>query len=81
MMALAKTEGIRKAISNFYTHQKNIKASIKGRDLLTIGIKPGPVFTTLLNQVLDAKLDGQLKTKKEEIQFATALAKKNKLID
>jgi tRNA nucleotidyltransferase (CCA-adding enzyme) len=81
MMALAKTEDIRKAISNFYTHQRNIKASIKGKDLLTIGIKPGPVFTTLLNQVLDAKLDGQLKTKKEELQFATALAKKNKLID
>jgi len=81
MMALAKDEEVRKAISNFYTHQRNIRPYIKGRDLLKIGVPSGPVFTTVLNQVLNAKLDGQLKTKKEEIKFATAYAKKNKLID
>ncbi len=81
MMALCKNEEIKKAISNFYTHQRNIKPYMKGRDLLKIGISPGPVFTVILNKVLNAKLDGQLKTKKEEIKFATEYAKKNKLID
>ena len=80
-MALSKKQDIKKAISNFYTHQRNIKPYIKGRDLLKIGIHSGPVFSTILNQVLNAKLDGLLKTKKEEIQFATEYAKKNKLID
>ena len=81
MMALAKNEDIKKAISNFYTHQRNIKPYIKGRDLLMIGIPPSPIFTTILNQVLNAKLDGLLKTKKEEINFAKEYAKKNKFID
>ena len=81
MMALAKDEEIRKAISNFYTHQRSIRPYIKGRDLLKIGLPPGPVFSIVLNQVLNAKLDGQLKTKKKEIRFATQYAKKNKLID
>ena len=81
MMALCKNQDIKKAISNFYTHQRNIKPYIKGRDLLKIGIPSGPVFSTIINQILNAKLDGLLKTKKQEIQFATEYAKKNKLID
>lgn len=81
MMALAKDETIRKAISNFYTHQRTIRPYIKGRDLLKIGVQPGPVYSTILNQVLNAKLDGELKTKKQELKFARALAEKNKLID
>ncbi|MBU8910916.1 MAG: CBS domain-containing protein [Desulfobacterales bacterium] len=81
MMALANDEEIKKAISNFYTHQRSIKPYIKGRDLLKIGLSSGPVFTIVINQVLNAKLHGQLKTKKEEIKFAKEYARKNKLID
>jgi tRNA nucleotidyltransferase (CCA-adding enzyme) len=80
MMALAKDEEIKKAISNFYTHQRNIRPYIKGRDLVKIGLKPGPVFTDILNQVLNAKLDGRLKTKREEIQFAEQVAKKTNVL-
>ncbi len=81
MMALVKDEELKKAISNFYTHQRGIRPYIKGRDLLKIGLQPGPVFSDILKQVLNAKLDGQLKTKKEEIRFVAAYAEKNKLID
>ena len=81
MMALAKDEKVKKAISNFYTHQRRIQPYVRGRDLLKIGLQPGPVFSTILNQILNAKLDGLLKTKKEEIKFVTEYAKKNKLID
>jgi len=81
MMALSKNDGTRKAISIFYTHQRSIKPYMKGKDLIKIGLSPGPVFSTILKQILNAKLDGQLKTKKEEIKFAEEYAKKNKLID
>ena len=33
-------------------------------------LKPGPVYRQVLAAVLDAKLDGKLKTKKDEIDFA-----------
>jgi tRNA nucleotidyltransferase (CCA-adding enzyme) len=80
MMALAKDEKTKKAISWFYTHQRDIKPYIKGRDLLKIGLKPGNIFGKILNEILDKKLDGKLKTKKQEIKFALAFAKTNKLI-
>jgi tRNA nucleotidyltransferase (CCA-adding enzyme) len=81
MMALAKDEDTRRAISNFYTHQRSIKPMIQGRDLLKLGLKPSPIFSDILAQVLNAKLVGQLKTKKEELKFATEYARANKLID
>jgi len=81
MMALTKDETTKKAISNFYTRQLGIKPLIKGRDLLKIGIKPGPVYTLILKEIINEKLDGRLTTKKKEIQFATEYAIQNKFID
>ena len=81
MMALAKDETTRKAISNFYTHQREIKPFLRGRDLLDLGMTPGPVFTVLFKEILNAKLSGKLKTKKEELAFAKDYAVSNNLID
>jgi len=81
MMALATHEETKKAISNFYTHQKKVKPYIRGRDLMTLGLKPSPVFTVIFNRILNEKLEGRLKTKKEELTFAAEYARDNKLID
>lgn len=81
MMALATHEGTKKAISNFYTQQRKVRPYIRGRDLVTLGLKPSPVFTVIFNQVLNEKLKGRLKTQKEEIAFAEEYARSNKLID
>ena len=81
MMALTGNEKIRKDISNFYTRHRKIQPVIKGKDLLELGLKPGPVFTRILNQVVNAKLDDGLKTRKEELDFAVQYAQTHKLID
>ena len=81
MMALTKDEAIRKAISNFYTRHRYIKPILCGKDLLVLGIKPGPVYTKILNLILNEKLDNKLETRKKEILFATQYARENKLID
>ncbi len=81
MMALARDEATKKAISYFYTHQREIKPYLRGRDLIGLGMPPGPVFTTLLKQILNAKLEGGLKTKKEELAFAMDWAVTNNIID
>ncbi len=80
MMALTKNEAVRKAISNFYTDYRHIKPKIRGKDLIRIGVKPGPAFTRILNEVLNARLDGNLDTKEKEITFARDYALKNGLI-
>jgi tRNA nucleotidyltransferase (CCA-adding enzyme) len=81
MMALATQEETKKAISNFYTRQRTVKPFIRGRDLIALGLTPNPVFTVIFNQILNEKLEGRLKTKKEELAFASEYAKRNKLID
>ncbi|MFN2435637.1 MAG: CBS domain-containing protein [Desulfotignum sp.] len=80
MMALTKHEAVRKDISNFYTDYRHVKPRIQGRDLIKIGVKPGPAFTKILNEVLNARLEGNLDTRKKEIAFAKAFARENGLI-
>ncbi len=62
IMSLTKNEAVRKDISNFYTDYRHVKPRIQGRDLIRIGVKPGPAFTKILNEVLNARLDGHLDT-------------------
>ena len=72
MMAVSKKKAIKKSISHF-TDLRRTRLSLKGRDLKKMGLKPGPVYRQVMEAVLDAKLDGALKSKKDEIEFARRL--------
>ena len=69
-MAAAKQQKVKKAISHFFTKLRRVDIALKGRDLKNMKLKPGPVYREILQAVLDAKLDGKLKTKNDEIEFA-----------
>jgi len=45
-----------------------------GKDLIKMGIPPGPIYRKLLDSVLMAKLNGILKTKDDEINYVRELA-------
>jgi len=70
MMAVAGKKAVKKSISHFFTELRRTGISLKGRDLKKMQLKPGPIYRQVLGAVLDAKLDGKLKTKKDEIDFA-----------
>ena len=70
MMAVAKKKSVKKSISHYFTDLRRIKLSLKGKDLKKMGLKPGPVYRQVLAAVLDARLDGTLKSKMDEIEFA-----------
>ncbi|QTA82392.1 Poly A polymerase head domain-containing protein [Desulfonema limicola] len=70
MMAAARRESIKKIISHYFTRLRQITTSIKGKDLMAMGIKPGPVYREIMDAVLDAKLNGQIKTCEEELDYA-----------
>jgi len=70
MMAVARKKAVKKAISHFFTELRRTNISLKGRDLKKLNLKPGPIYRQVLGAVLDAKLDGKLKTKKDEFDFA-----------
>lgn len=71
MMALTKQEKVKKAISNYFTNLRYIKLAITGKDLIKLGFKPGPEYKKILNATLKAKLNGLLKTKDDELLFAS----------
>jgi tRNA nucleotidyltransferase (CCA-adding enzyme) len=72
MMAATRQEKVKRAISHFFTRLRQVEPAIGGRDLVEMGYKPGPIYREIIQAVLDAKLDGRLKTRKEELAYAEA---------
>lgn len=77
MMAVTKQERAKKAISFFITQLRQIKISVSGKDLKEMRLEPGPLYRTILQAVLDAKLNGQLKTKNDELNFVRDYASRS----
>jgi len=69
MMALTKQERIKKAISHYFTKLRYVNTSVTGKDLMKMGIKPGPIYREILEAVLEAKLNGKIKTRSKELLF------------
>jgi tRNA nucleotidyltransferase (CCA-adding enzyme) len=69
MMAKSKQERAKKYISLYLTHIRNIKVTLTGNDLKQMGIPPGPKYRRILAELLDAKLDGIVRSHDEEVEF------------
>jgi tRNA nucleotidyltransferase (CCA-adding enzyme) len=70
MMAATKKQKVKKAISRYFTKLRQVNITLKGRDLKKMDLKPGPIYREILQALFDARLDGKLKTKADEIEFA-----------
>jgi len=56
----------------FISEDKNrfLNLSKKGKDLVNMGITPGPIYREILQAVLDAKLNGEISAECDELAFA-----------
>lgn len=70
MMAAAPGDEVKKSISHYFTHLRQVTTEIRGRDLVNMGIPPGPVYKDILNATLNAKLNGLLNSREDELRFA-----------
>ncbi len=52
-----------------YVKNRGVKTALTGRDLQAMGLKPGPQYRTILDQLLDARIDGMITTEAEERAF------------
>ena len=68
-MAKAKDKTEKKAISLFLTELRHSRPELSGKDLQTLGYAPGPGFKKILTALLDARLDGKIKSREDEIVF------------
>jgi tRNA nucleotidyltransferase (CCA-adding enzyme) len=69
LMGKTNSEKIRRLISNYFTRLKGTKAQLRGKDLLDMGLQPGPVFRDVLESLLEARLNNLIKTRDDEVEF------------
>ena len=62
-----------KAVEKFFVALKEIKVLLTGKDLIDLGFIPSSYFNKLFDAILTEKLNGNLKTKEEEIAFVKQL--------
>ena len=74
MMAKAKQEAAKKYVSLYLTRLRNVKVTLSGDDLKNMSIPPGPRYKSILSRLLDAKLDGKVKNRDEEIAFVRKMS-------
>jgi tRNA nucleotidyltransferase (CCA-adding enzyme) len=67
LMAKAASEDVRRWFSQFFTHLRGVSPHLTGRDLQILGIPSGPVFKKILATLLDARLNGQVTTREDEV--------------
>lgn len=69
LMAGAEGEAARRHISHYLTTTRTAEPAITGDDLIALGLEPGPLFKEILESVRDRRIDGELKTKDQELAF------------
>jgi len=73
LMAKSKGETVKRQVSAFLTTYQHVKPILTGADLKARGLKPGPQFKKILDRLLDARLNEEIKTESEEQEFVSKL--------
>jgi tRNA nucleotidyltransferase (CCA-adding enzyme) len=69
IMASTTAEGVRRGISNYFTRLRSTTTFLTGNDLKEMGLESGPIYRKILDSLLDARLNGQVKTREDEVRF------------
>ena len=69
LMARTTQETGRKAISLYFTQLKAVRISIGGGELKDLGLVPGPLYKTILGELLEARINGKVLTREDEIAY------------
>jgi len=75
LKAKFKNRQFTKHIKDFLEVYNGVRLYITGDDLNRLGVRPGPCYRRIFNKTLKAKLDGTIKTKKDELSFVKSIVK------
>jgi tRNA nucleotidyltransferase (CCA-adding enzyme) len=79
-MAESDTNVAKERINNYFKKYKKEILYISGKELKELQVKPGPIYSQILNKLLCAQLDGEVKNKRDEIRFVkNILRERNKI--
>ncbi len=68
-MAVSGDRGIQKAISRYLLELRKVRPVLRGRDLMSMGIEPGPVYSRIFDAILEERLRGRIRSREEEVEF------------
>ncbi len=74
LMAKAKSDTVKRQVSAYFTTYQRTRPLLTGVDLKALGLKPGPQFKKILDQLRDARLDGDVESEADERRLLTRLA-------
>jgi len=60
---------VKRLISFYFTRLKGTRVELKGKDLISLGLKPGPKFRLIFEELLKARLNQEINSREEEIRF------------
>ncbi len=66
LMAKTRSKRAKRNIVDMVTTYRQMKPVLNGTDLKTMGLTPGPLYNRILDRLLDARLDGTVKTETDE---------------
>jgi tRNA nucleotidyltransferase (CCA-adding enzyme) len=75
LRAKYKNPVLKRHIADFFSNYNGMRICVSGDDLHRLGVAPGPYYQKIFTQVLKAKLEGQLRTKEEELALIRKLIK------
>jgi len=67
LMARTQDERVRKWISQFVTGLRKEQVLLNGKDLIALGLRPGKYFNQVFMVLLEARLDGEIFSREDEI--------------
>ncbi len=69
LMAKTEDERKRRLVSRYCTQLAGTKTLLGGKDLRQLGVPPGPVYRELLAGLLEARLDGRVESREDEVRW------------
>jgi tRNA nucleotidyltransferase (CCA-adding enzyme) len=75
IMARSQREEMRRAISLYLTQLRNQKIDVSGKDIQSLGLVSGPVYSEILRRITAAKLDGQACDRPAQLELAGELVR------
>ncbi len=71
-MSLAETDGQKRAVTRYLLELRKVKPLLTGKDLMEMGLTPGPAFSKIFGAILQEKLKGNLPGREDEVRFVKA---------
>lgn len=76
LLSLSEPAAIPRKIKQYINNYSKVKIFTNGETLKKLKIPPGPSYTEIMNELLKLKLDGKIKTKKDEINHIKEILSK-----